>query len=493
MKLFQPETMHLQIQTLSLNDNSRSLPAESIVPSSQEVCDSVLLIWREEPATEDYNLEELLEVVKKRHQEWKLSIESLRKDLQVHSLYASDEKNLQIYSDKVRMPEFDETKAKLPSNVAVGASSGGRQRGLFATTDLKAGTMIFKDSPLAIIPPMDKLALMQTGKACPFCGCSVNHSQHTIVMNGLDCSECGAVWCSKECKKNDLIHANLGHTRSRCKQINLNGWKKYGNFCKEHIFVAAYSVGIIHAYMLIDKNGKNDIYDRYQILAEVSQRIRKRTSDSTNLGGTLDASSGAFSSEDPEPVWAEAFNLFKEAFPGFDDIDLETYLNYIGRFNINQVSGQIYPTYSFINHDCEPNVRYEIDDKFGLKLYARKHIKKGEELFTTYVNPLHGIKLRRRELRVNWGFLCQCDRCNRELTKRQEKLISPTPSAHHSPANSFSDKTRRKSSMRNARPDLHELLKNGQEFDLEVPDTLEAHHRRTSVRFDNNVSVVVEE
>ncbi|GAV55387.1 hypothetical protein ZYGR_0AV00180 [Zygosaccharomyces rouxii] len=485
--------MHLQIQTLSLNDNSRSLPAESIVPSSQEVCDSILLIWREEPASEDYELEELLKVVKERHGEWKLSVESLRKLLQSHSLYASDEKKLQIYSDKVRVPEMEEDKVKLPRNVKVGFISGNKQRGLFATHDLKAGDMIFEDLPLAVVPPMDKLVLMQSGKACPLCGSSVNHSQHTIIMNGLDCGECGAVWCSKNCKKNDLTHTTLRHTRSRCKQINLNGWKKYESFCKQHVFVAAYSLGIIYACMVLEKNGKNSVCPKFQVLAEVSQRIRKKSSDSTNLGGTLDVSSGAFTSEDPEPVWTEAFSLFKEAFPDFDDIDMETYLNCIGKFNINQISGQIFPVFSFINHDCEPNVRYEIDDKLRLKLYARKPIKKGEELLTTYVNPLHGVKLRRRELRVNWGFLCQCDRCNRELAKRKEKLISPTPSAHHSPANSFSDKTRRKSSMRNARPDLHELLKNGQEFDLEIPDTLEAHHRKTSVRFDNNVSVAVEE
>lgn len=485
--------MHLQIQTLSLNDNSRSLPAGSIVPNSQQVCDSVLLIWREEPASEDYDLEELLKVVMERHQEWKLSVESLRNYLQSHSLYATDERNLQIYSDKVRMPEVQESQVKLPRNIRMGISSGDKQRGLFAANDLKAGDMIFEDSPLVVVPPMDKLVLMQSGKACPLCGSSVNHSQHTIIINGLDCSECGAVWCSKNCKKDDLTHTTLRHTRSRCKQINLSGWKKYESFCKQHVFVAAYSLGIIHACMVLDRHGKDGICPKFRLLAEVSQRIRKKASDSTNLGGTLDASSGAFTSDDPEPVWIEAFSLFKEAFPEFDDLDLEIYLNYIGKFNINQVAGQIYPAYSFINHDCEPNVRYEIDDKLSLKLYARKPIEKGEELLTTYVNPLHGIKLRRRELRVNWGFLCRCDRCNRELTKRREKLMSPTPSAHHSPANSFSDKTRRKSSMRNARPDLRELLKNGQEFDLEIPDTQESHHRKTSVRFDNNVSVAVEE
>lgn len=485
--------MHLQIQTLTLNDNGRSLPAESIVPSSQQVCDSVLMTWRELPASEDYDLEQLLKIIKECHSEWKLSVDTLRNILQGHNLYATDENSLQIYSSKVRLPDIPQDNFKLPRNVSVSTSSAAEQRGLFAVSTLRAGDAIFDDLPLVIVPPMEKLVLMRSGKACPLCGSSVSQNQHEIIMNGLDCGECGAIWCSRNCRKNDLTHTSLRHTRSRSKQINLNGWKKYEQFCKQHVFSAAYSIGIIYACMILDRNGQHGVASKFQPLAEISQRTREKLGDSSNLSGILDASSGAITSEDPEPFWTEAFNLFKEAFPESENVDMEKYLTYIGKFNINQVSGQIFPLYSFINHNCEPNVRYEIDDKLRLKLYARKPIKKGEELLATYVNPLHGVKLRRRELRVNWGFLCHCSRCNRELTKRKEQLISPTSSAHHSPANSFSDKSRRKSSMKNARPDLQELLKNGKEFDLEIPDNLEAHHRKTSVRFDNHVSVAVEE
>ncbi|CDF91662.1 related to Potential protein lysine methyltransferase SET5 [Zygosaccharomyces bailii ISA1307] len=487
--------MHLQIQTSTLNDSCRSLPQDSIVPSDQQVCDCVLLIWREEPATEDIGMDQLLQKVKERYLEWKVSQESLQRILSRHNLYATDEGSLRVYSDKVRIPTQGDKKLTLPRNVTLAECSGEKQRGLFANGYFKQGEAIFDDMPAVVVPPMEKLLLMQTGKACSLCGNSVNHTAHSILMNGLDCGECQAIWCSKNCKKGDITHSSLKHTKSRIKQINLNGWFKYERFCKKNVFEAAYSFGVIYASILIDKNGKEGILDKFQPLCEVSQRLRKQLSDSNNLGGTLDASSGAISSEDPEPMWQEAYKLFRLAFPESEEVTMETYLTYIGKFNINQVAGQIYPTYAFINHDCEPNVRYEIDDKLRLKLYARKPINKGEELLTTYVNPLHGVNLRRRELRVNWGFLCHCNRCKKDLTKRKEQLHAWIAPSHCSPASSFSEQSRRKSSMRSARPDLNELLKNGQEFDLEIPEDLEGVHqkRRTSVRFDNKVSVAVEE
>lgn len=487
--------MHLQIQTSTLNDSSRLLPQDSVVPSNQQVCDCVLLIWREEPATEDIGLDQLLQKVKERHAEWKMSQDSLQRVLARHNLHATDESSLQVFSDKVKIPPQSDKQPKLPPNVALGQCSGDKQRGLFANCAMKQGDQIFEDTPAVVVPPMEKLLLMRAGKACSLCGSSVSHTAHSILMNGLDCSECDVVWCSKDCKKKDITHASLKHTRSRTRQISLNGWFNYERFCKKNVFEAAYSFGVIYAAILLDKNGNEGILEKFQPLCEVSQRLRKKLSDSTNLGGTLDVSSGAISSDDPEPMWQEAYNLFCIAFPESHDIDMETFLTYIGKFNINQVAGQIYPAYAFINHDCEPNVRYEIDDRLTLKLYARKPIKKGEELLTTYVNPLHGVNLRRRELRVNWGFLCHCNRCNKDLAKRKEHLHTLTVPSHSSPTNSFGEQTRRKSSLRSARPDLNELLRNGQEFDLDIPESLQGvqQKRRTSVRFDNKVSVAVEE
>lgn len=483
--------MPLKIETLTLNDSGERYGSKSIVPEAQQVCDDVVLLWKEEPSAEGLEIACLYERIALRHPEWRISQHMLLHMLTKHNLYAADEAELETYSSQVRFPDVSGVLRDLglPKSLELRECGHGRGRGLFARHSIQQGELVLGETvPLVTIPPIDKLALMHAGKVCSLCGNSLGHSDHFILMNGLDCNGCGSVWCNRNCKKRDESHACLKHVKGRNQAISGAGWAKFEKFCMDNVFVAAYSVGIIYASSLV---GKNDVLERFALLAEVSQRVRNRVSDSTNIGGTFDASSGAVWNSDPEPTWQSAYELFKEAFPKSADVDLEKFLTYVGKFNLNQITGQIYPLYSFINHDCEPNVRYEIDDKLRLKVYARKLIKAGDELLTTYVNPLHGVKLRRRELRVNWGFLCQCDRCNKELAQRAVKQGS----AHLVlPSHSSADQSRRRSSMRNARPDLSDLLKNGQEFDLEIPENVGlSHRRRTSVRFDNNVTVAVEE
>ncbi|QLL32480.1 hypothetical protein HG536_0C06490 [Torulaspora globosa] len=483
--------MPLKIETLTLNDSVEQYVNKSIVPEAQQICDDVVLLWKEEPSTEDLEIDGLFERIILRHPEWRITQHTLLHTLTKHNLYATDEAELETYCSQVELPNVSEVLKDLglPKNIELRAAGNGRGRGLFAKHEIQQGELISAESmPLVTIPPIEKLTLMQAGKVCSLCGNSLGHSDHFIMMNGLDCNGCRSVWCNRNCKKRDLTHAALKHVKARNQAISGSGWAKFEKFCMDNVFVAAYSVGIIYASSLV---GKDDILKRFAPLAQVSQRLRNRVSDSTNVGGTFDASSGAVGTSDPEPIWERAYELFKEAFPKSAEIDLDKFLIYVGKFNLNQVAGQIYPLYAFINHDCEPNVRYEIDDKLRLKVYARKIIKAGDELFTTYVNPLHGVKLRRRELRVNWGFLCQCNRCNKELSQRTVKMRAAQFSL---PSHSFADQSRRRSSMRNARPDLTDLLKNGQEFDLEIPDNVGiSHRRRTSVRFDNNVTVAVEE
>lgn len=486
--------MHLKIETLNLNDSAHQLADKSINPRAQQICDDVVLLWKEEPATEDLDIIELHKRILLRHPEWHISHHTLQQVLTRHNLYATDEAELEVYSSLVEFPDVSGAiqTLGLPKNVELIETGDEKGRGLFAKKEIRQGELILGESgPLAAIPPIDKLSLIQAGKVCSLCGNSLGHSDHFVMMNGLDCNGCGAVWCNRNCKKTDVTHASLKHVKGKGSLTNASGWAKFEKYCMENVFVAAYSVGVIYATSAVSKADENHVLQHFRSLAQVSQRARKQVSDSTNVGGTFDASSGAVTSEDPEPMWQQAYEYFKEAFPKSEDIDFESFLTYVGKFNLNQISGQIYPIYSFINHDCEPNVRYEIDDKLRLKVFARKPIKAGEELLTTYVNPLHGVKLRRRELRVNWGFLCQCERCTKELTKRTVREKSSHLAV---PLHSSNDSSRRKSSMRNARPDLKELLKNGQEFDLEIPEQIGfPQRRRTSVRFDNNVTVAVEE
>ncbi|CCF56998.1 hypothetical protein KAFR_0B07000 [Kazachstania africana CBS 2517] len=484
--------MPVTIKTLLLNDAVPSQPPDSVKPTVRQIVDDVVLLWREEPSSEGLEISRLYQKVQKRHVEWQLEEDVLRDTLIKHSLYFNDESQLNTYDDRIEFPPILLKKSYKKVDIAC----NNEERKLLAKTALDVGDLIYTESsPIVVIPPMDKMALIKSGKACIYCGNSLsNISSHFIIKNGLDCNDCNGVWCTKTCRKNDIIHSALYHDKSKNKSkitIKSHNWILFAKYCQEKLFVAAYSVGIIFAKILLsNEEDSTKTRAQFESLAQVSQRIRINLSDSTNIGGTLDITSGAMAVDDPESVWQEAYSLFTKTFPMLEgDIDLERFLCYIGKFNINQISNQVYQLTSLANHSCEPNARYEIDSKLELKVYARRKIKPGEEIFLTYVNPLHGVNLRRRELRVNWGFLCKCSRCLKELKYSKLRINSET-----SQLKVLDEKKRRKSSMKSRRPDLTELLKNPQEFDLEIPETLGfGGRRRTSVRFDSNVTFAVEE
>ncbi|GAM20973.1 hypothetical protein SAMD00019534_041480 [Acytostelium subglobosum LB1] len=69
---------------------------------------------------------------------------------------------------------------------------------------------------------------------------------------------------------------------------------------------------------------------------------------------------------------------------------------------------------SFINHSCEPNIFIAapiINDK-QLRVVTKRPIKKGEELFVTYLDGHNLSTDRRREMLLDsYGFECKCPQC----------------------------------------------------------------------------------
>jgi len=66
-----------------------------------------------------------------------------------------------------------------------------------------------------------------------------------------------------------------------------------------------------------------------------------------------------------------------------------------------------------MNHSCEPNVTYYREgDQMVFK--TKSAIRKGEEVFDSYISP-NGAKSERQEtLLRRYGFECQCCKCRRE-------------------------------------------------------------------------------
>ncbi|KAH0553372.1 hypothetical protein GP486_006557, partial [Trichoglossum hirsutum] len=66
------------------------------------------------------------------------------------------------------------------------------------------------------------------------------------------------------------------------------------------------------------------------------------------------------------------------------------------------------PFYSFVNHSCEPNVHWKSSQSSTLELKALRNIKKGEELYTSYLPDGMDKEQRRKWLNQWLGRDCAC-------------------------------------------------------------------------------------
>lgn len=76
----------------------------------------------------------------------------------------------------------------------------------------------------------------------------------------------------------------------------------------------------------------------------------------------------------------------------------------------------INPLFSFFNHSCDPNVKWENDTvshSSSIRMHTLRPVSEGEELFINYQEDLSGEPyLKRRAVLKEWlGFDCQCTRC----------------------------------------------------------------------------------
>jgi hypothetical protein len=74
----------------------------------------------------------------------------------------------------------------------------------------------------------------------------------------------------------------------------------------------------------------------------------------------------------------------------------------------------LFPTISRANHSCSPSVHFFFDSStFRGELRALRDLPKGSELTIWYENPLQPREKRRKRLQEVYGFVCQCEACDR--------------------------------------------------------------------------------
>lgn len=74
----------------------------------------------------------------------------------------------------------------------------------------------------------------------------------------------------------------------------------------------------------------------------------------------------------------------------------------------------MFPLHACLNHSCVNNVEVsdgDVDGQPGVSVTAKRDIKQGEELTTTYIDTSLHRRLRRAWLYKSFNFWCQCPRC----------------------------------------------------------------------------------
>lgn len=472
------------IEILSINDKTpEEMSTEPVVPHERQIVDDVIKLWKEDSANEDLGIAKLHALVKKRNPNWSLSEKRLKSVLKSFNLLNTAQQF--TYANEITSKETPNL--TLPKNIRLQFTKN-RGKGLYSSNFLKEGDLIWEEkSPLFFIPPLDRVNLIANSKACTYCGSLISsNSASKSVLLGLDCNVCSDVWCSLHCKKTDKIHQLLKHnvyhddtTKKNKKQIISSAWIKYEKFCSENKWNAAFAIGLIHSYCITDKTGV--LGQQFDAMAKVRQDIRYKAIDSSGIGASFDNNNNGggalFVKEQQESLWHEGHKMFNEIFP-LNQISYEEYLTFLGTYNINNIDGSLFLIQSHLNHNCQPNVRVKFGEKKtdGIKVYAKRDIKANEELVTSYVNPSHSLNQRLRELRVNWGFICNCSKC-KDDAKSIQRRKSNEASGQHS-----------KNDIKKLLTETHD----GEEFEMEIP-TEGQRSRRKSVRFDEKVIAVKNE
>ena len=85
----------------------------------------------------------------------------------------------------------------------------------------------------------------------------------------------------------------------------------------------------------------------------------------------------------------------------------------IAKYIFNAFEGYDYgpltlPIIAKINHSCKPNVKFRFNrDTGSMHLYAIRDIKKGEEIFDSYLENKK-INVHKEYLQEHYGFICNC-------------------------------------------------------------------------------------
>lgn len=359
-------------------------------PHDRQLVDFIIQTWKSDPSTEKLNVRALTKHVQKLQPEWVVEESRVYALLDMFGLLPETEVKRFTFADKIRSEMAPDV--PLPDGVEIEVAQGSG-KGLYARKAFAAGTKLWEEDALFFVPSLIEADHMASGHVCTHCGRVLSSDAKKVKCS----ARCENRYCSRACQKAEKVHRLTHGEPLAGRRFDAISFAELKQCAEEQQWNGLYAVGVIEANLVLDKSATRAA--QFGAMAGVEQEARSEPS-----AGLLQ--------EQQDAEMQRAYELFRRAFPEYQGA-YRDFSYMMGTYNLNNLGNRIYLVYSHLNHNCEPNVRYNTEGG-RVTVYASRDIDEGEQLFTTYVDPTWGVDQRRETLRVNWGFLCECGRCKRE-------------------------------------------------------------------------------
>lgn len=259
-------------------------------------------------------------------------------------------------------------------------------RHMIATRDIKQGEMILKEKPAVMGPRIS------CTPQCLSCAIKLEPNKVGDKYEFYYCSSCNWPMCGPKCEKAD-VH------KAECKIMTDRKYKCTIEYQGPDKSEAAYCVIVPVRVLLMKESNPLQFENLINLQSHLEDRIN------SPLYTILKANLITFVTQvlglpfDEESIMKVAAILDTNAF------DVRS-PDHSKRFRA------IYVTASMMDHSCKPNTRHIfLGDDFTVAFIATVPIAKGELITTTYTQTLWGTLDRRRQLKQNKWFDCECERC----------------------------------------------------------------------------------
>lgn len=302
-------------------------------------------------------------------------------------------------------------------------------RGFYATEDIPEGTPILKE-----IPYSWAIQSQYRGIVCDNCSCIYEPPKPKIkkATDGLDPGESVEDYNKRmEFEKKEIERCNKLQKMKKCSRCKLQyycstdcqkqAWNRCHKFeckilqtlSKETTLPENHHAFLIFRCMLKVSKNVDELRDREIIDLEPNYEAVHKIEKEVNQCLTFCMSN--------ELIKDFMANMQKKY--GFEDpshVILEFSARLINNrmalgpdeeCNGTAVGTGIFPRASMINHNCRPNCLWQTYKNNLIVVKAQTKIKKGEELYISYLDTTMDSKNRQQDLKLNYNFDCDCQGC----------------------------------------------------------------------------------